>query len=128
MLNAQISHENPTIQSTANKVVIVDFNQPVVKYDYSGWLGTQSYMDILKQLAADESVAGVVLKIDSGGGQDGPAKYMISLCHSKPIVVSLMDICAVAVALIISRFSNKIIANGRAIDAIIPLCLCYHCG
>jgi len=118
MVNAQISHENPKIQSNANKVVIVDFNQPVVKYDYSGWLGTQSYMAILKQLAADESVAGVVLKIDSGGGQVYGTGEMYDFIknYSKPIVAFTHGYMCSG-AYYIAAPTNKIIANKRA-DAI----------
>lgn len=52
-----------------NKVVVINFNQPVLKYTYGSWLGTQTYMTILDRYKNDPDVAGVVLNIDSGGGQ-----------------------------------------------------------
>lgn len=86
-----ISSDNP---STENKIVaVVTFNQPVIKYTdyYYGWLGTQSYIRILDQFKNDSSVAGVVLNVDSGGGQvyGTPEfyEYIKNFTSSKPLVV-----------------------------------------
>lgn len=55
----------------ANRVVVIDFIGPVVKY--SDWwidmLGTQDYMRIMDRFKTDPSIAGVVLNVDTGGGQ-----------------------------------------------------------
>jgi protease-4 len=114
----QMVTENPSIQSTAKKVVILDFNQPVVKYDYGMWLGTQSYMNILKQLEQDDSVAGIVLNIDSGGGQVyGTGEiYDFIKNYSKPIVAFTHGYMCSG-AYYIAAPTNMIIANKRA-DAI----------
>jgi len=118
ILGVQMTSENPAIQSTAKKVVVLDFNQPVVKYDYYPWLGTQSYMNILKQLEQDSSVAGIVLKIDSGGGQVyGTGEiYDFIKNYSKPIV-SFTHGYMCSGAYYIAAPSDLIIANKRA-DAI----------
>ncbi|MFK7049901.1 S49 family peptidase [Flavobacterium davisii] len=115
----QSSVENSGISSTANKVVIVDFIQPVVKFDvYPYWMGTKTYTKILKQLEADESVAGVVLNIDSGGGQvyGTPEFYDFIKNYSKPIV-AYTDGYMCSGAYYIAGATQKIIANKRA-DAI----------
>ena len=118
ILGVQMTSENPAIQSTAKKVVVLDFNQPVVKYDYYPWLGTQSYMNILKQLEQDSSVAGIVLKIDSGGGQVyGTGEiYDFIKNYSKPIVAFTHGYMCSG-AYYIAAPTDLIIANKRA-DAI----------
>lgn len=55
----------------ASKVVIINFIGPVIKY--ADWwydmLGTQDYIRILDRYKNDPTVAGVVMNVDSGGGQ-----------------------------------------------------------
>lgn len=118
ILGVQMVNENPSVQATANNVVVLDFNQPVVKYDYYPWLGTQSYMNILKQLEQNDSVAGVVLKIDSGGGQVyGTGEiYDFIKNYSKPIVAFTHGYMCSG-AYYIAAPTDLIIANKRA-DAI----------
>lgn len=50
-------------------VAVISFKQPVVKYSTYSWLGTQSYIRVLDNFKKDDSIAGVVLDVDSGGGQ-----------------------------------------------------------
>lgn len=111
--------ENASVSSSANKVVVVDFIQPVVKFDvWPYWLGTKSYTKILDQLKNDDSVAGVVLNIDSGGGQvyGTPEFYDYIKNYSKPIV-AYTDGYLCSGAYYIAAATQKIIANKRA-DAI----------
>ncbi|MES2813221.1 MAG: S49 family peptidase [Bacteroidota bacterium] len=114
----QSVNENSSVNATANKVVIVDFNQPVVKFDYGFWLGTKTYTRILKQLENDDTVAGVVLNIDSGGGQvyGTPEFYDFIKNYSKPIV-SYTDGYMCSGAYYIAAPTKRIFANKRA-DAI----------
>lgn len=118
MIEKQSATENTAISSSANKVVVVDFNQPVVKFDYWPWLGTKSYTKILDQLKADDSVAGVVLNIDSGGGQvyGTPEFYDYIKNYSKPIV-AYTDGYMCSGAYYIAAPTQRIFANKRA-DAI----------
>lgn len=118
VLGVQINNLNPSIQAAAKNVVIVNFNQPVVKYTYGDWLGTQSYMSILKTLEQDETVAGVVLNIDSGGGQVyGTGEiYDFIKNYSKPIVAFTHGYMCSG-AYYIAAPTDLIIANKRA-DAI----------
>ena len=118
IIGVQKVNENTAVQSVAKKVVVLDFNQPVVKYDYYPWLGTQSYMNILKELEQDNSVAGVVLNIDSGGGQVyGTGEiYDFIKNYSKPIVAFTHGYMCSG-AYYIAAPTDLIIANKRA-DAI----------
>lgn len=118
MSEKQSATENTSVNSSANKVVVVDFKQPVMKFDYIFWLGTKTYTKILDQLKNDDSVAGVVLDIDSGGGQvyGTPEFYDYILNYPKPIV-AYTDGYMCSGAYYIAAATQKIIANKRA-DAI----------
>lgn len=118
MSEKQSETQNTSVNSSANKVVVVDFKQPVMKFDYIFWLGTKTYTRILDQLKNDDSVAGVVLDIDSGGGQvyGTPEFYDYILNYPKPIV-AYTDGYMCSGAYYIAAATQKIIANKRA-DAI----------
>ena len=118
MIEKQSSTENTSINSSANKVIVVDFNQPVLKFDYGYWLGTKTYSKILNQLANDDTVAGVVLNIDSGGGQvyGTPEFYDYISNYPKPIV-AYTDGYMCSGAYYIAAATQRIFANKRA-DAI----------
>ena len=118
MNEKQSATENTSVNATANKVVVVDFKQPVLKFDYMYWLGTKTYTRILDQLKNDDSVAGVVLDIDSGGGQvyGTPEFYDYIINYPKPIV-AYTDGYMCSGAYYIAAATQKIIANKRA-DAI----------
>lgn len=83
--------DNP--DSENKTVAVITFNQPVIKYtDYwYGWLGTQAYIKILERIRRDDSVAGVVMEVDSGGGQvyGTPEffEYIQAFTQTKPLVV-----------------------------------------
>lgn len=68
-VNGNFSSIENDLSTEAKKVVVIDFKQPVVKYSTYDWLGTQVYIAILNRIKNDPSVIGVVLDIDSGGGQ-----------------------------------------------------------
>ncbi|SEC45816.1 protease-4 [Tenacibaculum sp. MAR_2009_124] len=55
--------------SLEGEVLVIDFKQPVVKFDYGSWLGTQTYIKILETYKNNPNIIGVVFDIDSGGGQ-----------------------------------------------------------
>lgn len=114
----QTATEKPSVNLSANKVVVIDFNQPVLKFDYWPWLGTKTYTKILDQLKNDDSVAGVVLNIDSGGGQvyGTPEFYDYIKNYSKPIV-AYTDGYMCSGAYYIAAATRRIFANKRA-DAI----------
>lgn len=111
---------SPENRSDALNVAIITFNQPVVKYDSWYWLGTQTYIKILESYRSDTSIAGIVLKIDSGGGQVyGTPEfydYIIQFRQSKPVVVYANGyLCSGAYY--IAAASDWIVVNKRA-DAV----------
>lgn len=112
-----------TASEVENKrVAVINFIQPVIKYsDYwAGWIGTQSYMRILEEYKNDPSIAGVVMNVDSGGGQVyGTPEfydYIVSFSAVKPLVVYTNGyLCSGAYYF--AAGASYIIANPRA-DAI----------
>lgn len=86
---------NVSDSSTTDQKVcaIISFNQPVIKYSdfWYGWLGTQAYIKILETYRLDPSIAGVVMDVDSGGGQvyGTPEffEYIQEFVKTKPLVV-----------------------------------------
>lgn len=75
------------VSGTDKYVAVLSIKQPILKYTYWDYVGTVSYMRILDMLAQDPAVMGVVLDIDSGGGQvyGTPAFYDYLMAYPKPI-------------------------------------------
>lgn len=77
----------------ANKVLVLNFIGPVVKYAdwWMDMLGTQDYIRIMDRYKSDPSIAGVVMNVDSGGGQKyGTPEfydYIKSFSEVKPVVI-----------------------------------------
>lgn len=81
--------------SKEEKVGIIQVHHPIFKYDqFCGPKGTQTIMAILEDWKNDESVIGVVMDFNSGGGQASGtreiAKYIFN--YDKPLVSYSNDI------------------------------------
>jgi len=105
--------------SSAQSVAILNIKNPIVKHNqFCGPQGTKSMMRELNRLKNDDSVIGVVLDIDSGGGQvSGTPEFHDYLKdYSKPIV-AYTDGLMCSAAYYIGSAASHIVANKRA-DAI----------
>jgi len=99
--------------------VIVPIKSPIYKYNQEcGPRGTKTIMNVLDRLRNDDTVAGVVLDIDSGGGQvyGTPEFHDYLVDYPKPLVTYTDGIMASA-AYYIGASADHIIANKRS-DAI----------
>lgn len=132
---AQVEHKIPlsftdlegnTVENRSNGsntgnnqyVAVMALNHPIYKYDQScGPMGTQSYMRELRYMEQDNDIAGVVLKIDSGGGQaDGNAEFAAFLdSYSKPVVVYTNGMLASA-AYYMAAGANEIVSSPYAMS------------
>lgn len=106
--------------ATGTQVAVITFNQPVIKYDTYYWLGTQTYIKILERFRNDADVAGVVMVMDTGGGQVyGTPEYydyVTEFVQDKPLVVYTGGyLCSGGYYM--AAPASRIIANKRA-DAI----------
>ena len=102
---------------TENKVVaVIDIKSPIYKYDQNcGPTGTQSKIAAMDRLKNNDSVAGVVLDIDSGGGQayGTPEFYDYIRNYPKPVVTYTGGIMASA-GYYIGSAASHVIANKRS--------------
>ena len=105
---------------TSKWVAVISIKQPILKFtdEYMGFLGSKFYMRLMDSLQSDPTCAGIVLDIDSGGGQVyGTGEfYDYITAYPKP-VVTYTDGYLCSAAYYIGNAANYIVANKRA-DAI----------
>ncbi|WP_289659488.1 S49 family peptidase [Flavobacterium panacagri] len=97
-------------------VLVMDLKNPIYKYSQEcGPQGTKSKMNILERYRNDPYCKGVVLDIDSGGGQVSgtPEFYDYIREYNKP-VVSYTDGLMCSAAYYIGSASDYLVANKRA--------------
>jgi protease-4 len=116
LIDAKMSTHAGASNGSAS-VVILNMKAPILKYtDYwNGIIGTQDWIKILTSLSNNPNVAGVVLDMDSGGGQvyGTPEFYDFISNYSKPIVTYTNGyLCSGAYY--IAAATDKIIAHKRA--------------
>lgn len=91
---------NPGTVAMSKNVVVIPIKGVIMKYDYCGDMGMQTFGKILDDLKDDERVGAVVIDMDSGGGQ---ASYLDTVCEKmqalrdvKPVFVSVSGYCCSA--------------------------------
>lgn len=102
-----------------NYVLVVSLKNPIYKYNQEcGPRGTKSKQQIMSRYESDPNCKGIVLDIDSGGGQVSgtPEFHDFIKNYSKP-VVSYTDGMMCSAAYYIGSAAKHIVANKRA-DAI----------
>lgn len=101
--------------STATSVVVIGIKQPIQKFSDYYNLGSKSFMSIMSNYANDPNVAGIVLDIDSGGGQVyGTGEfYDFIRAYPKP-TVSYTDGYMCSAAYYLGNATQYIVANKRA--------------
>jgi protease-4 len=100
-------------------VAVINLKDPIYKYSQEcGPSGTKSKMQSMKSYAQDPNCSGVVLDIDSGGGQvSGTPEFYDYIASFKKPVVAYTDGLMCSAAYYIGSAASHIIANKRA-DAI----------
>jgi len=108
----------PADSGVDKAVIVVSIKQPISKYSNYTGLGSKSFVRILDAYKNDPNVAGIVLDIDSGGGQVyGTGDFYDYIrAYPKP-VVTYTDGYLCSAAYYIGNAANYIVANKRA-DAI----------
>ena len=112
VLGATVDQNNTEDQYVA----ILSIKSPIYKYNQEcGPRGTKSHMATLNRIGRDAQAAGVVLDIDSGGGQvyGTPEFHDFIKEYPKPVVV-YTDGLLCSAAYYIAAGANHIIANKRA--------------
>lgn len=113
---SKIQSEKFSNDSTSTqRVAIINFNQPVVKYRNYDWLGTQDFISILESIKNNPEIVGVVFNVDSGGGQVyGTAEFYDYIkSFPKPTATYTGGLLCSA-AYYFANATNFIVANKRA--------------
>jgi protease-4 len=103
-------------ESQQKVVAVLNIKSPIYKYDQQcGPSGTQSKIAALERLKNNAAIAGVVLDIDSGGGQayGTPEFYDYLKTYPKPVVTYTSGLMASA-GYYIGSAASHIVANKRA--------------
>lgn len=96
-------------------VAILSIKQPIVKYNSWDFLGTKTYQSILSDLSANPNVIGVVLDVDSGGGQSyGTAEFYDFLSNYNKPIVTYTDGYLCSAAYYFGSAADYIVANKRS--------------
>lgn len=106
-------------ESQQDYVAVINMKDPIYKYDqYCGPAGTKSKMNTMQRYLSDPFCKGVVMDIDSGGGQvyGTPEFFDFVKSFAKP-VVAYTDGLMCSAAYYIGSAADFVIANPRA-DAI----------
>lgn len=110
------------VNATANNtlpeqsfIALVDLKQPIVKYSqFCGPTGTQAIMSRMDAYLQDDACVGVLLDIDSGGGQvSGTAEFFDYLQNYTKPVVAYSDGAICSAAYYIAAATDYIIGNPR---------------
>lgn len=97
------------------RVAVINIKQPIQKYSSYYGLGSKSFINILQNIALDDSIAGVVLDIDSGGGQVyGTGEFYDFLKNYPKPTVAYTDGYMCSAAYYLGNACNHIVANKRA--------------
>lgn len=108
--------EEGNVDAKDQYVMILGIKSPIYKYNQEcGPRGTQSMMRSLAEYQNDPQVAGVVLDIDSGGGQvSGTAEFYDYLRNYKKPVVTYTGGYMCSAAYYIGSAADEVIASNRA--------------
>lgn len=99
-------------------VAVVSIKNPIIKFSTWNIAGTREIWSKINQLDQDPSIAGIVLDIDSGGGQVyGTPEFFDNIRNIQTPVVAYTDGFMCSAAYYIAAACDHIIANKRA-DAI----------
>ncbi len=113
--------ENQESRGTSRKpfVAVIPVKNPIYKYSqYCGPMGTKDMMGLMSSYGNNPNCTGIVLDIDSGGGQvAGTAEFYDFIKSFEKPVVAYTDGMMCSAAYYIGSASNHIIANKRC-DAI----------
>lgn len=110
---------NSTGSSQKEYVAVISIHSPILKYDQEcGPKGTRTFIALMEEVLHDPAAVGVVLDIDSGGGQASgtPEFYDFIRNYTKPVVTYTNGFLGSA-AYYIGSAADHIVAHPRA-DAI----------
>lgn len=112
---SEYGEANPVSKAPDGSIAIMDIKGPITKADqYCGSAGTETKAAILKEAIANPNIKGLILSIDSGGGEASATEFFADIIKnsSKPIVAHINGMAASA-AYWIASAANKIVVSGK---------------
>lgn len=110
--------DGKTIYPKANEpyVMVNPIKTAIYKYDQAcGPTGTKTHQKVIQDYLNDPNCIGIVLDVDSGGGQvSGTAEFYDFIKSATKPIVTYTDGVLASAAYYIASATNKIIANPRA--------------
>jgi protease-4 len=107
--------ESSRTNSATTSVVVIAIKQPIQKFSDYYNLGSKSFMNIMANYANDPSIAGIVLDIDSGGGQVyGTGEFYDFIREYPKPTVAYTDGYMCSAAYYLGNATQYIVANKRA--------------
>ena len=98
-----------------NSVAVVSITGPILKHGDSCIYGSIEYTGLINRLAANNKVAGIILKIDSGGGQASGTTMLVdaikACTQQKPVYGVVDDGLAASAAYWIISACTKVFAT-----------------
>jgi ClpP class serine protease len=99
--------------SKSGAIQVLRMDAPVMKYDYCGSLGSQTFQQIIAAANADPAIGSIILWIDSPGGQvDGTDSLAAAIKESAKPVIAFADGLMASAAYWIGSSCTEVIADG----------------
>lgn len=91
-------HACPPENAPENSVAIISLQGAITKYDYCGSAGTLTKLSLLQRCMRNSNIIGVVLDMDSGGGDGSATQLLASAIYNapKPVVGFVQGMAASA--------------------------------
>jgi ClpP class serine protease len=94
-------------------VAVIPITDAIMKYDYCGAYGTKSIAAFIKDAVASKNVVGVLLDMDTPGGEVYGTKNLSDVigASTKPVVTHISDGYCASAGMYIASKSNKILMH-----------------
>ncbi|MCO6499124.1 MAG: S49 family peptidase [Vicingus serpentipes] len=96
--------------------LVIPFSGPVMRDDYCGDLGTESYTALIKKATLLPNIESIILSIDSPGGQCSGTQMMVEAIKncSKPIIAFINDGMAASAGYWIASACDEIYVSNKS--------------
>jgi ClpP class serine protease len=110
--NKYSAKEHPGYEG--KKLAFLSISGPLMKSDYCGWYGTDSFRQEFNRISATESIETIVLVFDSPGGQvDGIEQFAEAIAASGKETIALITGTCCSAAYWLASSCKKVIATAQ---------------
>lgn len=96
-----------------NVIAVIPINGPIMKYDYCNAFGTVTYSHFLRAAERLDNVVGILLDVDTGGGEGYGSKAFGDLVDncSKPVITWINDGHCASAGVMMTCNSDRILVS-----------------